>query len=60
MQQGINFVGLSETMLNDWKKTAGNAIERFTKENTLDPALLNKIQELLAGFRNSKSSVAAK
>ncbi len=59
-QQGINFVGLSGTMLNNWKQTAGNAIERFTKENTLDPALFNKVKELLAGYRNSKSSVAVK
>lgn len=58
-KQGINFVNLSDEILKNWKQTASQAIERFTKENTLDPALLNKIQEELAGYRKSKSSVAA-
>ncbi|WP_455375194.1 TRAP transporter substrate-binding protein [Kaarinaea lacus] len=59
-KQGINFVGLSGEMLNNWKQTASHAIEQFTKENTLDPALLNQVQEVLAAYRKSKSSVAAK
>lgn len=59
-KQGIGFVSLTDEMLQNWKKTAQLAIKRFTSENTLDPAMLGKMQEMLSVYRNSKSSVAAK
>lgn len=57
-KQGINFVKLSNSILQGWKKTAKMAIARFTKENTLDSEMLNQIQETLSAFRKSKSSIA--
>ena len=59
-KQGIEFVPLTGEMLQKWKDTAGVAIKRFTKENTLDASMLNKIQEELSAYRKSKSSVATK
>jgi TRAP-type C4-dicarboxylate transport system substrate-binding protein len=58
-KQGVNFVNLSNEILENWKQTATQAIERFTKENTLDPSLLARIQEMLTGYRKTNSSVAA-
>lgn len=59
-KQGIEFVSLSSDMLQDWKQTATNAIERFTREITLDTQVLSKMREVLSSHRKSKSSVAAK
>lgn len=59
-KQGIKFVPLTGEMLQNWKDTAHVAIDRFTKENTLDVNMLNKIQEELSSYRKSKSSVATK
>ena len=59
-KQGLQFVKLSSETLQGWKQTAHQAIERFTRENTLDTGLLNKINEVLAAYRKSKSSVATK
>lgn len=59
-KQGISFVSLSGDMLKNWQDTARQAIERFTKENTLDANMLNQIQEVLSAYRKSNSSVAVK
>ena len=58
--QGIGFIPLTDDMLKNWKKTAETAIKRFTSENTLDPAMLGRVQDVLSAYRNTKSSVAAK
>jgi len=59
-KQGLEFVKLNNETLQGWKQTAHQAIDRFTRENTLDPKMLSKIYDVLAAYRKSKDSVAAK
>ena len=59
-KQGIEFVTLTGDMVETWKETARKAIERFSKENTIDDSMLNKFKEVISTYRKTHSSVAAK
>lgn len=59
-KQGIKFVDMPNDVLENWKKTAKVARSQLENEKLYSIDLLNRMQNILGGLRNSGTPVAVK